>query len=103
MLRRGPRIKLKLKQKGKLGQKITFFFYCYVCVRVKEERKRRAKGFFPRSTEIRRSKFIESKTKVHRIDEGYMWVPKMRDFSKDPNEEFSKSNVSSLRNVHEAF
>ena len=40
--------------------------------------------------------------KVHRIDEGYTWVPKMQDFAKDPSKEFKKSKVSSLGSVHEA-
>ena len=40
--------------------------------------------------------------KVHSIDEGYAWVPKTWDFAEDPNEEFGKSKVSSLRRVHEA-
>ena len=45
--------------------------------------------FFRRSMEFRRSKFVETITKVHRLDEGYAHLPKMRDFTKDPNEETS--------------
>ena len=71
-------------------------------VRVREERKRRAKIFLPGSTEFHRSKFVGLRTKVHRIDEGYAWVPKMRDFAEDPNEEFRKSKVSGLGSVHKA-
>ena len=77
--------RLKLKQKGETRTGNHIFCGC-VRVRVREEKKRRAKGFFPRSTEFRRLKFVEPKTKVHHIDEGYVWVPKTRDFSKDPNE-----------------
>ena len=69
---------------------------------MREERKRRDKSFLPRSTKFRRSKFIGPRTKVHRINEGYAWVSKMRDFAKDPNEEFEKSKVSGLGSVHEA-
>ena len=40
--------------------------------------------------------------KVHCIDEGYAWVPKKRDFTKDPNEKIGKSKVLGLGSVHEA-
>ena len=69
---------------------------------MREERKRRAKSFIPRSTKFRRSKFIGPRTKVHRINEGYARVSKMWDFTEDPNEEFEKSKVSGLGSVHEA-
>ena len=67
-----------------------------------EEGNKRAKSFLLRSTELCRSKFVEPRTKVHRIDEGYAWVPKTRDFTKDPTEELGKSKVSGLGSVHEA-
>ena len=38
--------------------------------------------------------------KVHLLDEGYAWVPKPQDFSKDSSEEFGKSKVSCLGSVH---
>ena len=69
---------------------------------MKKERKRRAKSFLPRSTEFRRSKFVKPIMKVHRVDDGYAWVPKTLDFAKDPSEEFEKSKVSGLGSVHEA-
>ena len=92
---------LNLNKKGKLGKK-NEIFCCFVHMRVTEERKVRAKGLFPRSTEFRRSKFDGPEIKVHRINEGYAWVLKMRDFSKDPNEEFVKSKVLGLGSVYEA-
>ena len=46
----------------------------------------RAKCFFRRSTEFRRSEFVEPRVKVHLLDEGYTWVQKKRDFIEDPNE-----------------
>ena len=52
--------------------------------------------------EFRRLKFVEPRTKVHHIDEGYAWVPKTWDFTEDPNKEFGKSKVSGLGSVHEA-
>ena len=99
-MRRGPR--LKLKQKGETLAE-NQIFCCYVPVRVREDRKSRAKSFLPRSTAFCRSKFVEPRTKVHRIDEGYAWVPKTRGFVKDQNEEFWKSKVSSLGIFHKAF
>ena len=69
---------------------------------MREERKRRAKSIIPRSTEFRQSKFVGLRTKVHRINEGYTWVPKTQDFVEDPNKEFGKSKVSGLGSAHEA-
>ena len=62
----------------------------------------RDKSFLPRSTEFHWSKFVGPRMKVHCIDKDYVWVPKMRDFADDPNEEFRKSKVSDLRSAHEA-
>ena len=45
-------------------------------------------GEHTRSSELRQSDFIEPRTKVHRIDERYAWVPKRRGFTEDPKEEF---------------
>ena len=53
----------------------------------KKKRKREVQDFFRRSSEFRRSEFVKLRIKVHRLDEGYMHVPKMRDFIEDPNEE----------------
>ena len=41
--------------------------------------------------EFRRSKFVETRTKVHRLDKGYTHKPKKRDFTEDPNEEISRN------------
>ena len=46
------------------------------------------------------SKFIGPRTKVHLLDEGYVWVPKTRDFAEDSSKELGKSKVSSLGSVH---
>ena len=57
------------------------------------ERKRGGKksfqAFFQISTEFRQSEFIETRTKVHRLDDGYAHMPKMRDFTEDSKEEIS--------------
>ena len=42
--------------------------------------------FLRRFTGFRRSEFVGLRTKVHRLDEGYAWVPKRRNFTKDPDE-----------------
>ena len=48
-------------------------------------------AFFWRSTEFRRSKFVELRIKVHLLDEGYACVQKMRDFTENPKEEIWKN------------
>ena len=50
--------------------------------------------------EFCRSEFVGPRMKVHLLDEGYAWVPKTRDFSKDSSEEFGKSMVSGLGSVY---
>ena len=92
-------LRIKLEQRGKREKGDPIFL---VCPRVREERKRRAKSFLLRSTEFRQLKFIGLRTKVYRIDKGYVWVSKMRDFTEDLIKEFGKSNVSGLGSVLEA-
>ena len=45
--------------------------------------------FLPRSIEFPWSIFVGPRTKVHRIDGRYAWVPKKRDFTEDPRGEIS--------------
>ena len=92
---------LSYKTKKYLGQENTSFFLL-VQARVREERKRRAKSFLPRSMKFRWSEFIGLRTKVHCIDEAHAWVPKTWDFADDSNEKFGKSKVSGLGSVHKA-
>ena len=57
----------------------------------------------PKPVRIRQSGRTGNRGKtVHLIDEGYVWVPKIRDFTEDPSEKFGKSKVSGLGSVHEA-
>ena len=65
-----------------------------------KEKKNNNPNFSLRSMEFRRSKFVEPKTKVYILDEGYAWVPKTRDFAEDSSEEFGKSKVSGLGSVY---
>ena len=37
--------------------------------------------------EIRSSKFVEPRDKVYLLDEGYAYIPKLRDFTEIPKEE----------------
>ena len=53
----------------------------------KEGRNKRIQGFLLRSSEIRRSEFIGPRVKIHLLVEGYAYVPKSQDFTKNPNEE----------------
>ena len=57
-------------------------------------------NFSLRSTEIDWSEFIRPRAKVYLLDEGYVWVPKTRDFTEDSSEKFGKSKVSGLGSVH---
>ena len=66
----------------------------------RREREGESSNFSLRSTEIGLSEFIGLRTKFHLLDEGYEWVSKTRDFSKDSSEEFGKSKVSGLGSVH---
>ena len=46
------------------------------------------------------SEFVEQRVKVHLLDEGYVWVPKGKDFDEDLKEEIrGKSKFSGLRGV----
>ena len=40
--------------------------------------------------EFLRLDFVESRTKVHRIDEGYTYIPKRRDFAEYLKEKFKE-------------
>ena len=69
--------------------------------RGREIKNKKNSNFSLRSMEFRRSEFIGLRTKVHLLDEGYVWVPKTRDFAKDSSEEFRKSKVLGSGSVHE--
>ena len=66
---------------------------------MRKERKKRAKSFLPRSTEFHRSVFVGPRIKVHRIDKGYAWVPRKKDFAKDPRREFWEIKVIGFRRL----
>ena len=58
----------------------------------REREKKRERGepsFLPRSMEIRGSIFVGLRTKVHRFNKRYAWVPENRDFTEDLREEIS--------------
>ena len=74
----------------------------FCCLVVREGEKKNP-NFSLRSMEYCQSKFIERRTKVHLLDEGYPWVPKTWDFAKDLRLELGKSKVSGLRSVHGTF
>ena len=64
----------------------SFFLY------VRERGGKRAfKDFFRRSVEYCWSEFVETRTKIHLLDEGYTYIQKMRDFTGDPKEEVSRN------------
>ena len=49
---------------------------------VRKREKERRPSFSLRFSEFRRSEFVEQRVKVHLFDEGYAYIPKMRDFTK---------------------
>ena len=51
------------------------------------EKEREHSNHLSQSPEFRQSEFVELRVKVHLLDEGYVWVPKIRDFTEDPREE----------------
>ena len=68
-----------------------------VCGRGRErQRRERASSFSLRSTKLRWSDFVEPRTKVRHIDEGYAWVPRMRDFTEDQRRKVGKSKLMGL-------
>ena len=71
-----------------------------MCERGERERKGRNPNLSLRSMEFLESEFVRPRTKVHLLDEGYVWVPKTQDFAEDSSKEFGKSKVSSLGSAH---
>ena len=63
------------------------FSYLFDHGREKEERNEEIQNFLLRSTEFRRSEFVEPRVKVYPLDEGYAYVPKSKDFTEDPKVE----------------
>ena len=57
--------------------------------RERRREREREPSFFPRSSKLRQSNLVKPRTKVHCIDEGYKYIPEMRDFAEDPKEEIS--------------
>ena len=47
--------------------------------------------------ELHWSVFVRPRTKFHRIDEGYAWVPRTRDIAEDPRKEIQEIKVFGLR------
>ena len=67
----------------------------------KKEMKKKNQNFSLRSTKFHWSEFVGSRTKVHLLDKGYVWVSTTWDFTEDSSEEFGKSKVSGLESVNE--
>ena len=76
------------------------FLLVYVRERESEEEEENFQAFFRRSMEFRQLEFIETRIKVHRLDEGYVHIPKRRDFTKDPKEEISKNQIFQAREAY---
>ena len=68
--------------------------------RGERERKERNPNLSLRFMEFCQSEFVGLRTKVHLIDKGYTWIPKIRNFVEDSSKELGKSKVSGLGSVH---
>ena len=79
-------LRLKIRLKKLVFRTIDLIFLVWSWER-KRERKREVQDFFRRSSEFCWSEFIEPRTKVYWLDEGYVYVPKTRSFTKDPKNE----------------
>ena len=77
--------------------------FSWFCPRERKGREEESPSFSLRSMEFRRLEFVRPRMKVHRIDEGYAWVPKTWDFTEDPNEDFDKSKVFGFRKCPRGF
>ena len=73
-----------------MGQGKDLHFPIFI-LRERERRGREHPSFSLRSSKCRQTEFVKPKVKVHLLDEGYAWVPKMRGFIEDPKEEFSRN------------
>ena len=90
MAQRGHTSNLSLSQdkRGIMAKRANFLVGSLERER-EEKRERGESSFLLRSTKFCGSIFIGIRTKVHRIDERYAWVPKKRDFTEDPRGEIS--------------
>ena len=76
----------KTKREGVFGKTSHSDF---LVLREGERREREHPSFSLRSSEFRQPKFVESRVKIHLIDEGYAYILKMKDFIEDSREEIS--------------
>ena len=76
----------RAKREGVFGKTTHFDF---LVLREGERREREHLSFSLRSSEFLQLEFIELRVKVHLLDEGYVYIPKERDFTEDQKEEVS--------------
>ena len=74
----------KKNQKG--GKRGLIFLLVFLLREKEQEGEKENPSFSFRSSEFRRSEFVEQRVKVHLLDKGYSYIPKMRDFTKDIKE-----------------
>ena len=94
-------LKTLVRALGTKRKKISFHFpFSFDREREEERGEREQQAFSLRSTEFCRLDFIGVRLKVHYLDEGYVWVPKGKDFDEDLKEEIrGKWKFSSLGGV----
>ena len=65
----------------RFGERNQIFCRLTVGERERGKRKKEIQDFFLRSTKFCKSEFIEPRVKVYLLDEGYMYVPKSKEFT----------------------
>ena len=63
--------------RGKKGKKKSISTGCLNMRERGREKRKKNLNFSLRSTEFHQSEFIGLRTKVHLLDKGYVWVPKI--------------------------
>ena len=87
-MRREPNLSERLGTRDPI-----FHFLLEKKIRERESREREHSRFSLRSSEFRWSEFVDLIVKVHRLDEFYVYIPKMRDFVEDSKEEISGNQI----------
>ena len=87
----------KKKKRLKIIFGVELSQFCCLVVREIEKKKFKLLSSIYRvpSVGIHRVKY-----EIHLLDEGYAWVSKTWDFTKDSSKEFRKSKVSGLGSIH---
>ena len=82
------------QKKSILGRKRTYFLLVKN-VRERERKKKKKYKLLSSIYGVLSIGICRAKSESYLLDEGYAWVPKMRDFTEDPKEEISGNQIFS--------